>query len=178
MRSKEAARQAPGRGGARHQEGGAETRPRSAWNVTGGRSPSPAGVRPLWERGRRRSPQSQARSGEKGQSLLTWLTELEPGAACRTHAAAAPMASSLPPATALPRLIEDLGCLSGPVGARAPGPGSHTSAGRAYFFGASRPSRNQGVPSPEFPEPSEKRSEEVFTLNSNKAEYTCRFGRS
>lgn len=124
LRSKEAMRQAPGRPGARHQEGGADTRPRSAWNVPGGRRPvgwarSPAGVRPLRERGRRRSPQSQARSGEKGQSLLTLLAELEPGAACRTHAAGAPRPSSPPPASALPRLIEGLGCLSWPVGAGA-----------------------------------------------------------
>lgn len=61
LRSKEAVRLGSGRLGARHQEGGAETRPRSAWNVPGdrspaGRAPSPAGVGLQLELGRQRSP--------------------------------------------------------------------------------------------------------------------------
>lgn len=61
LRSKEAVSPGSGRLGARHQEGGAETRPRSAWSVTGdrspaGRAPSPAGIGLQLELGRQRSP--------------------------------------------------------------------------------------------------------------------------
>lgn len=121
-------------------------------------------------------PAEAARPGEKGQSFLARSAVLELGAACGTHASGV---------SALPRLSEGRGPLSRRVGAASRGPGLPLTL--SLGFPPAPPlklaRRRLGVwggtfQTQGFQSHTEKGSEEVFALNSNKGQHARRFGRN